>query len=184
MRRTFRASKGTQIVSLVALIMVLSLVVAAYADRSDRAKQEAADTLVVFIVLALVAYSVTATGLAAKLTYDERGVEFRNLLFEYRFSWTEISGFSADDCLVVHLADGRAVRVWAVQAANVARVTGRISRADRVVDKLQRAKALPPPEGDKTTESTSGRRPAWPLWWQWLVLAAIISLGVAWLSAI
>jgi hypothetical protein len=66
----------------------------------------------------------------------EAGILVLNPFRTIRLRWDEIDRISAGMKLMISTRDGGIVEAWAVQAANIARMTGRRSYADRVADEL------------------------------------------------
>jgi hypothetical protein len=73
-----------------------------------------------------------------RVVADEDGVTVFNPTQTHRLAWDQIDRFEAKDRLLVYPAghDAPPVKAWAVQAANIARMTGRVSHADNVAADL------------------------------------------------
>ncbi|HET7486672.1 MAG TPA: PH domain-containing protein [Acidimicrobiales bacterium] len=87
----------------------------------------ASTALAVVVRRGYIATRVEATG---------EGVVVVNPWRTETLAWGDVLGFSADTHLVVHRRQGPKIRVFAVQAANLARMLGRESHADHVARDL------------------------------------------------
>jgi hypothetical protein len=92
---------------------------------------------VVPILVALPAiWIVYRSYVSAAVRANAGGIVIVNPTKTVRLGWDEISRIEALFKLRVTATDGRVVDAWAVQAANVARMTGRRSYADDVAEAL------------------------------------------------
>ena len=94
---------------------------------------------------------------------SDRGVEVHNPFRTVTVPWRDIDRFEAGACLRVILRDGTSLSVWAVQAANAARMTRRESFADQIAQRLSGRLAESPEAQDRPSdaaESTTQRRRA------------------------
>lgn len=86
------------------------------------------------LLMAIVGYVVYAR---PKVVADERGVTIVNPLRTTHVSWPKIKTFKADHLLNVYRRGGLPpLSAWAVQAANITRILGKTSYADRVAAEL------------------------------------------------
>jgi len=106
------------------------------------------------VIVGLAAYGQIASAVAAMLVSaplmwlayrayirtaveaGQAGIRVLNPFRTIRLRWDEIDRIGAEMKLTISTRDGGTVEAWAVQAANIARMTGRRSFADQVADDL------------------------------------------------
>jgi Bacterial PH domain len=77
-----------------------------------------------------------------RVVADQDGVTVVNPFVTTRLSWSQIARFQAKDRLQIVLrGGGPPIAAWAVQSANLARITGALSHADNVAVGLNRLMA-------------------------------------------
>ncbi len=72
----------------------------------------------------------------ARLLVNKDGIHVLNPFSATQVSWEEVDRVTVADCLMIHKRDGDCVRAWAVEPANITRILGRTSYADRVAMEL------------------------------------------------
>lgn len=73
----------------------------------------------------------------ARIEASPAGVRVINPFATHDLAWSEIERITSERFLILHRSEGNDVTVWAVQAANASRMTGRRSSADDVADRLR-----------------------------------------------
>ncbi|WP_254705829.1 PH domain-containing protein [Streptomyces vilmorinianum] len=118
---------------------MLAIVVAAVAYLDMRAGAETGGGIAFYTVLSSVAVTLIARAFVwSAIVAGTHGVQVRSPLQTRRLSWAKVRDFRAEDRVVIVLADGREVRCWAVQRANIAGLLKRRSCVDDVVADLTR----------------------------------------------
>ncbi|QTE28535.1 PH domain-containing protein [Pengzhenrongella sicca] len=159
--------------------VVLCFVFVCAALLDPASNEDPAGTSGFFVVMTVVVYLFCAFAFNSCIGVYQDGLLIKNIFVESEIPWSSIARFSGDDRVVVELHDGTRIRTWAVQAANGARMTGRVSRVDRVVDEMH---------GWLETRSSGGtsskyvRRYAVLGWWQYGLVVLVALFGLLWWS--
>lgn len=130
--RTFR-NDAYPVLGWTFMIFALCCLSGAWAVRGNL------DDGFIFVPLGILAVMFCWRGyIRPRIIADVGGVTVVNVLSTHVVPWSDIERFQAFDLLTVFLRPERGgqLAVWAVQAANAARLTGRRSRADDVADEL------------------------------------------------
>ncbi len=130
--RTFR-NGAYPVLGWTSMLVALCCLSGAWAVRGN------VDDGFIFVPLSILAVLVCWRGyVRPRIVADVEGVTIVNVLTTHVVPWSDIERFQAFDLLTVFLLPERGGRiaVWAVQAANLARLAGRRSKADDVADEL------------------------------------------------
>ncbi|MFD4991372.1 hypothetical protein ACFWH7_08925 [Cellulosimicrobium cellulans] len=126
-------SPGTRVIATIATVFLALFTFAAGYWRSyDLA------LVVPWCVIGFATHMLYVLMARGYVQADEYGVDARNILLCYRFTWAQIAWFDPQMNVVVVTHDGSRTTLWAVQRARIAAATGRRSRVDAVVEELER----------------------------------------------
>lgn len=137
--RRLRMSWGTRVASGVIAVLAVIITMAPFLEGTSPAIE-------IVIAEFLMLFSVLLLG---RIDVSGEGVLSRNVLTERWYPWASVERFEPSMRVAVLHADGGRTSCWAVQRANIAAMTGRVSRVDRVVAELEglRAEAGLAPDG-------------------------------------
>lgn len=121
---------GTAMITAGVVAVAVAVVVA----------HDVAAIAVVAVIGALFASSGWIAYIRPRVVADDTGVTVVNPTRTVQLAWSQIERFHAGRLLYIvpRGRDQRQVAAWAVQAANLARMLGRTSHADRVASDLNR----------------------------------------------
>ena len=141
-RRVSRGGQGlwsehmsgmTRFLAGVGMVLELSLIRAGFTSLASNSDRGGA----AFIPVGAVGvWFMVAVGLRPVIEARVTGMHVRNIMWEYWVPWEAIDTVLATMRVELILASGQHVTCWAVQKTNIAAMTHRHSRTDRVTEQL------------------------------------------------
>lgn len=110
--------------------------------------------------------------LSGRIEVSSEGVLSRNEITERWYPWGAIERFEPTMRVTVVHSDGGRSNCWAVQRANIAAISGRESRVDRVVAELEKARDRWG-VGDDSSLRPTARFVRFTMW-EWLQVLALV----------